>query len=124
MSNNSILTPTGWQRKLVGMDQVSGVLDRPKAYYNIDGVGELGIGFMCVCFALLGWMQVRSSEHSAWNRPYTLLVFMAVVCSIIHYGSKAIKKHITYPRTGFVQYSRRDTVWRPAVLCFRSGEDQ
>jgi hypothetical protein len=100
------------------MDRIGTVLDRPKAYYNIDGVGELGIGFMCLSFALLGCMQVRSPEHSAWNRPYTLWVFMAVVCSIIHYGSKAIKKHITYPRTGFVEYRRRDVVWRPMIIAF------
>lgn len=100
------------------MDQIGSVLERPKAYYNIDGVGELGIGIMCLGFALLGWMQVRSPEHSAWNRPYAVLVFVFIVSSIIHYGSKAIKKHITYPRTGFVQYSRRDTVWRPMIIAF------
>ncbi len=100
------------------MNEIAGLLDRPKAYYNIDGVGELGIGFMGLGFALLGCMQVRSPETSVWNRPYTLLVFMGAVCLLIHYGSKAIKKHITYPRTGFVQYSRRDTLWWPMIISF------
>ena len=98
------------------MDEIAGLLDRSKAYYNIDGVGELGIGVMCFGFALIGWMQVRSPEASVWNRPYTLLVWMGALSLLIHYGSKAIKKHVTYPRTGFVQYSRRDTVWRPLFL--------
>jgi hypothetical protein len=98
------------------MNDLTGLLERPKAYYNIDGVGELGVGFMGLGFDLLGCMQVRSPETSVWNRPYTLLVFMGAICLMIHYGSKAIKKHLTYPRTGFVQYSRRDTMWRPMLV--------
>ncbi len=100
------------------MSDLTGILERPKAYYNIDGVGELGIGVMASPMPCIGWMQVRSPETSVWNRPYMLLVFMGAVCLLIHYGSKAIKKHITYPRTGFVQYSRRDTVWRPMIISF------
>ena len=96
--------------------RVADLLDRPKAYYNIDGVGELGIGVMCLGYALLGWLQVRSPEHSFWTRMYTLFAYVAIMCAVIHYGSKAIKKHITWPRTGFVSYRRRDTVWKPAIL--------
>lgn len=103
------------------MNDLAGLLDRPKAYCNIDGIGELGVGVMGLAFALLGWMQVRSPETSVWNRPYTLLVFMGVVCLFIHYGSKAIKSRVTYPRTGFVQYSRRDTVWRPMIIGFAAS---
>jgi hypothetical protein len=45
-----------------------------------------------------------------------LFIYVGAMCSIIHYGSKAIKKHITYPRTGFVQYRKRDTAWRPLLI--------
>jgi hypothetical protein len=38
--------------------------------------------------------------------------------AVIHYGSEAIKRHITYPRTGFVKYPKRYTVWLPAVIAF------
>jgi hypothetical protein len=98
------------------MDRIGSLLDRPKFYYNIDGVGELGIGFMCLGYALLQWMQVHSPERSAWNSMYTLFVYVGLMCSIIYYGSKAIKKHITHPRTGVVEYRRVDTVWRPLII--------
>jgi hypothetical protein len=98
------------------MDQIGSLLDRPKAYYNIDGVGELGIGFMCLGYALLQWIQVRSPEASFWNSMYMLFLYVGLMCSVIHYGSKAIKKHITHPRTGFVRYRTMDTVWRPATI--------
>lgn len=41
---------------------------------------------------------------------YTFIICVGLMLLIIQYGSKAIKKHITYPRTGFVQYRRRGTV--------------
>jgi hypothetical protein len=79
---------------------------RPKEYYNIDGVGELGMGFMLLAFALLIWLQTSAPKGSVWPLWY-MLVFLLVVPATVHYGSKAIKKHITYPRTGFVSYPRR-----------------
>jgi len=98
------------------MDQVASLLNRPKAYCNIDGVGELGVGFMCLCFALLQWLQIHSPESSLWNQVYTLLIFVALMCAVIHFGTKAIKRHITYPRTGFVEYRKKDTVWIPLAI--------
>ena len=35
--------------------------------------------------------------------------------AILRYGTKAIKEHVTYPRTGFVEYRKRDRVW-PTVF--------
>jgi hypothetical protein len=94
------------------MDQVQSFLERPKAYYNIDGVGELGIGFMCLSYTLIAWLQLNTPRNSVWNQMYTFAIYVGVMCSIIHYGSKAIKNRITYPRTGFVDY-RRDQYWIP-----------
>ncbi len=98
------------------MDQIGNLLDRPKAYYNIDGVGELGIGFLCLGYALLQWLQIHTPQHSFWNQMYTLVIYVALICTIIDRGSKAIKKHITYPRTGYVEYRKHDTVWLPLVI--------
>jgi hypothetical protein len=100
------------------MNQIGSLLDRPKSYYNIDGVGELSIAFLCLSCALLEWQQVRSREGSVWNQPYTLWIYFTLMASIIHYGSKAIKKHITYPRTGWVEYRTRDTIWKPMIISF------
>ncbi|HEV3201322.1 MAG TPA: hypothetical protein VGZ73_25660 [Bryobacteraceae bacterium] len=97
------------------MDQIGSLLDRPKQYYNIDGVGELGIGFMLLSFALLGSLQEHSLKGAIWHQMWLFVIYLGVMFSIIHYGSKAIKNHITYPRTGFVEYRARDS-WRPGLL--------
>src|ERR1039458_8892619 len=99
----------------MNMDQVGSILDRPKLYYNIDGVGELGGGFTMLGFALLMWLQAHSPSGAIWHQMYAFVIYMAVMLSIIHYGSKAIKERITYPRTGFVEYRKRDRV-RPGIM--------
>lgn len=96
--------------------EIESLLARPKAYYNIDGVGELGVGLMCLGFALIEWMQMHMPKDSVWNQVYMLFIYVGVMCSIIHYGSKAIKKHITYPRTGFVQYRLLPALWFPLAI--------
>jgi hypothetical protein len=100
------------------MDQVGSLLDRPKLYYNVDGVGELGIAVLLLGCAVLGWGQVRTSEHSFWNRGVTFPVYFLLLIAVIHFGSKAIKKYITYPRTGRVEYRMSDVVWRPMMISF------
>jgi hypothetical protein len=97
------------------MDQLGSLLDRPKRYYNIDGVGELGGGFTMLGYGLLLWLQVHSPSGAIWHQMYAFVIYMAVMFSIIRYGTKAIKNYITYPRTGFVEYRKRDAVW-PRIL--------
>lgn len=99
------------------MDQpAAGYLKRPLWYNNIDGVGELGMGFMLLAYGLLNWLQLHTPKDSVWNQMYGFLLYVGVMCAIIHYGTKAIKRRITYPRTGFVEYRKLDTVWRPMIL--------
>ena len=93
------------------MNSIGSLSERPRLYYNIDGVGELSIGFMCLSYSLLAWLQMHSPGSSIWHQMYTLVVYMAVMLSIIHYGSKAIKERITYPRTGYVEYRKRNRIW-------------
>jgi hypothetical protein len=93
------------------MNSIGSFSERPRLYYNIDGVGELGIGFMCLSYALLAWLQMHTPATSVWHQTYTFIVYVAVMLSIIHYGSKAIKERITYPRTGYVEYRKRNRIW-------------
>ena len=93
------------------MDQVGSLLERPRFYYNIDGLGELGGSVMCLGYALLLWLLMRSPADSVWHR-ISFLVFAALGL-LIHYGTKAVKTHITYPRTGFVEYRRR---WHTSAI--------
>jgi hypothetical protein len=88
------------------MDQVASLLKRPKLYYNIDGVGELGMGVMMLGFGLMMWVQPHAPKGSAWLRNAGVLCLAA----LLYYGTKAIKERVTYPRTGFVEYRKRDGV--------------
>jgi len=58
------------------MEPTGNLVDRSKQYANVDGVGELSIGVTCLGYALLGWMQMRSPEHSAWHGMLTLFVYL------------------------------------------------
>ena len=99
------------------MDDPAGLYAKhPLWYNNVDGVGELGLGFMLLSFGLLQWMQAHTPRDSMWHQMYLFWVYLGLMCLVIHYGSKAIKKRITYPRTGFVEYRKRDTVWRPMII--------
>jgi hypothetical protein len=93
------------------MDQVESLLKRPMRYHNIDGMGELGIGFMSLGYGLLLWLQCHSPKDAVWHQMYAFVIYVGIMIAIIHYGTKAIKNHITYPRTGFVEYRNQDTVW-------------
>ena len=97
------------------MDRIESLLQRPKSYNNIDGVGELSVGFMMLGFAALIWLQDHSSSAAPWHKVYVVLPLILLMASAIEYVSKAIKKRITYPRTGFVEYRKRDNVWIAVV---------
>jgi MFS family permease len=98
------------------MDQVRSLLDRPKFYYNIDGVGELGGGVMCLGFALLLCLLTRSPADSVWQQ-ISVFVFIGLALLIRH-GTKAVKTRITYPRTGFVEYRKR---WQTQAIAAALG---
>ena len=87
------------------MDQIGDLLDRPRLYYNIDGLGELGGSVTCLGFAVLLWLLIHSPADSVWHR-ISFFAFVALML-LIHYGTKAVKTRITYPRTGFVEYRRQ-----------------
>jgi len=97
------------------MDQVESLLKRPKAYNNIDGTGELGMAFMCLCFALLLWLQLNTPKDSIWNQMYVLFIWVGLMVAMIYFGIMAIKNHITYPRTGFVAYRTQNRIWTTIV---------
>jgi hypothetical protein len=99
------------------MDRVESLLKRPKAYGNIDGTGELGMGFMCLGFALLIWLQLHTPKDSIWNQMYVSFIWIGLLVAMIHFGTKAIKNHITFPRTGFVAYRTQNRIWK-AIIAF------
>ena len=94
--------------------RVESMMERPKfSTNNIDGVGELGMGFMLLVFCAAGVVadQLAAKCHLASNVCVRSVWVRADGRWCIHYGSKAIKTHITYPRTGFVEYRKRKARW-------------
>ena len=59
---------------------------------------------------------MRSPADSVWHR-ISFFVFV-VLGLIIHYGTKAVKTRITYPRTGFVEYRRQ---WHTSAIAAALG---
>jgi hypothetical protein len=97
------------------MDQVDSLLKRPKAYNNIDGTGELGMGLLCIGFELLLWLQLNTPKDSIWNQMYVLFIWAGLLVAMIYYGIMAIKNYITYPRTGFVAYRTQNRIWTAII---------
>ena len=93
------------------MGQIESLLQRPKAYYNIDGVGELGAGFMLLGYALLLWLQTNSPATAIWHRLDVFYVWVGLMLLVLHYGTKAIREQVTYRRTGFVELKKRKSLW-------------
>ena len=91
------------------MDQVENLVARPRLYYNIDGLGELGGGVLSLGIALL----LSLPANSVWHKASWFLFFGLALA--IRYAIEAIKTHITYPRTGFVEYRKGDR-WRTPIV--------
>lgn len=89
-------------------DELQNYMDRPMRYNNIDGTSEMAMGLMALGYALLGYLQAALPENSMWRHGfYSMVLFFAfifVMVGVLRWGPKAIKKRITWPRTGYVAY--------------------
>ncbi len=88
------------------MEDVQGLLERPKLYDNIDGSSELMLGCMLIGMTAFQWVSAHARQDSIWNKVYTLFIFVALLTTALIYGRKAMKSLITYRRTGFVSYQK------------------
>jgi len=103
------------------MDRVEDMLARPARYSNIDGMGEISVGLMCVaawCLWFVApktlplWMAAarRGAVWFVLLGPALSLAWVAPLLLLVRYGIPAFKGHVTYRRTGFVQY-RKESRW-------------
>ena len=97
-------------------DNLQNFMDRPKQYENIDGTGEMAMGVMMLSFALVGFLSAVLPEGALWRKNGIstfefLLVVMIPILVFQYWGVKAIKKHITWPRTGYVAFRRSGMAW-------------
>ena len=74
-----------------------------------------GLDYLAWDVGLLDWLQVSYPTTYLWHRWWGMLWFWVII-AVIHYGSKAIKTHITYPRTGYVEYRRRKSTRMSALV--------
>ena len=89
---------------------------RLKRYDNIDGTGEMFIGLMILGFTFLAYVQDIVPKNSMWRRGCLAVLFMYMILipalALGYWGVSAIKKHITWPRTGYVTFrSGSKTRW-------------
>jgi hypothetical protein len=96
-------------------NQIDDYAKRPIRYRNIDGLSELAIGLLWVLAPLLEIFTKTAPSGSLWHGKTPLLVCFAALACVVVFGPKALKKRLTYPRTGYVKYRRtRSRVWRLA----------
>lgn len=84
--------------------QIEDYLSRPCRYVNIDGLNELTWGAMLCGFAGLDWFRAGVARDSLWHRSWAQMLCMVAMVGLIHLAGKALKRYVTYPRTGFVAY--------------------
>jgi RsiW-degrading membrane proteinase PrsW (M82 family) len=101
-------------------DELQNYMSRPKRYNNIDGTGEIGMGLMALCYGLLAYLQDVLPNNSMWSHgSASMLLFLAgvlVMVGLILWVPKAIKKRITWPRTGYVAYRRGGKSWWTVIV--------
>jgi hypothetical protein len=105
------------------MEDIEKVLNRHKEYENIDGLQELSVGLFWVSWAfLMGLLQFHVPKSSIWNSTYALNACWIPLALILYFGGKAFKKHITYPRTGYVEYRvKNGKRWVVLLVTFGAG---
>jgi len=94
-------------------DQIDDYVKRPMRYQNIDGLDELLIGVLLTGVGLLQLFREIAPSGSIWKHNATFEVCAAAVFFIVVYDRKALKKRVTYLRTGYVKCRHtRKGVWR------------
>lgn len=83
---------------------------RPMLYDNTDGINELMIGALWIGLPLLEFFKKTADSASVWHRKITFIICAAAFAFVLVYGRRVLKKHITYPRTGYVKYRQKKTM--------------
>jgi hypothetical protein len=81
--------------------QIDDCLKRPALYRNVDGTEEINMGI--VGLGLAGSRLLAPLLHASALGGLSWFLYMMVLFAIMHFGSQAIKKRWTYPRTGFAE---------------------
>jgi hypothetical protein len=79
-------------------------------YWYVDGLNEMAFGTICLLLGGIFWAQAIIPEESMLTPMLTISFVLVVVIGGLILGRllEAIKQHLTYPRTGYVAYTRRE----------------
>jgi MFS family permease len=100
-------------------DPLRDIAARPRRYENVDGTTEMSFGLMIFAMTLMGYLIPIAEKNAILPRGLAgyLLILAGTLVPFILLGTvltRTIKKHITYPRTGYVAYRRMtgENRWR------------
>lgn len=93
-------------------DELQNYMGRPNQYDNIDGTAEIFMGLMVLGLTLAAYLETGLPQNSSrWMHAIVLYGVLIPVLGLGFWGRKAIKKHITWPRTGYAAYPRYGKAW-------------
>ncbi|MCX6621296.1 MAG: hypothetical protein NTY38_09485 [Acidobacteria bacterium] len=104
-------------------DALSEIAARPHRYENVDGTGEMQFGLMILSCWMIGVAEPFIRKVGIFPHGFVgfLLGMYSVFFPFMLAGfllSRAIKKHITYPRTGYAAYRRfpKENRWKTILF--------
>jgi len=99
--------------------QLRDYLGRHKRLDSSDGTGEIAFGLMALGFASMDFVQTVLPKDSIWRHGLPnmalFLGMLFLMVGVMGWVNKVIKKHVTWPRTGYVVYRTRRN-WVVLVL--------
>ena len=94
--------------------EIHRLMIQPSRQETINGTGETGWGAAMLCFALSSYSCVVLPK-SAWRIGVSWL-FLLCACVAMPLVRWAIRKYVTWPRTGYVVYRRGFAFWIGIVV--------
>ena len=86
--------------------QIRDYVRRPKLYENIDGTGELFFGTIFLGFWVGSYLEALMPAESFWGKGHpghiAIVIWFGLVLGAGYWVTRAIKRRITFPRTGYV----------------------
>ncbi len=94
--------------------RIQQIMMRPMTHDVTNGSGEIGLGSALLCFALSSY-TASLLPNWAWRGAIGML-FLVGACLAMPVSRWAIKRYVTWPRTGYVAFQRSGAFWVSMVV--------